>query len=352
MKKKVLDIIYSENRENRLFSIEFFLNILSKIYSALISLRLVLFKNSVLKSYKAEVPVISIGNITSGGTGKTPFTIFLSDFLVKKGYKPLVVTRGYKGDFEKTGGVVSDGKNIKCTPLKAGDEAWLIASKTINTSVICGKNKMFSLKKGINEFNCNIVILDDGFSHLKLERDIDILLLDDNKPFGNGFVIPRGILREKPENIKRADALVYTRSDKDNSFWKKYIFNSMHRQKIDFIIPGNKKNIYSKSFLFSGLGSNEAFYESTEKLGFNIYEHLFFNDHHIYSNKDMEKIIEKTLNSGCDNIITTIKDYIRIIDKKIEFPVDLIVMDVEIVFFDNKFEKFLMNRLSKIEKNI
>jgi tetraacyldisaccharide 4'-kinase len=346
MINKIKNIIYSDDKTNKFFSAELILFILSKIYSFIIDFRIFLYEKNLLKSYRSKAYVISVGNITAGGTGKTPFTAYLCRLLANKGFSLTVVMRGYKGEFEKTGGIVINKGKISASSQQAGDEAYLTASKLENIPVMCGRNKVESVKKAETEFNPDIIILDDGFSHLKLKRDLDIVLLDYKKPFGNSFVIPRGILREKKENIKRADALVYTRADSEKNN-KNYIFYSLHKSFPEKIINEKKEKIPDKFiFLFSGIGNNMSFYSGAIKDGYNIKDYLFFEDHHQYSDKDIKLIMNKAKLSGCTTLMTTLKDYCRIEQIDIDTSFELIVMDAEIEFYSNKFDEFLMKRLN------
>lgn len=344
-KNKILKIVYSDNYKNPFLSLRFFLFIFSKIYSFITDLRLFFYKNNFIKSYKSDAFVISIGNITAGGTGKTPMAIYIAQGLLEiNGLKPAIVMRGYKGGLEKKGGIACDGKNHK-KPFKfAGDEAALICSRLDNVLVLCGKNKKESVKTAVKEFGCNVVILDDGFSHLKVKRDLDLVLLDYEKPYGNFYTLPRGILREKKQNIKRADAVIYTRTKNPQISFNNTFF-CFHETFVEKIVDGTKKSGHKKVFLFCGLGDNHAFYKSTINFGFNVCSALFFEDHHEFDKKDIEKIIKKAKQDQCDSFITTNKDYCRIKDININFPFDLIVLDVKIKFYGNEFDKYLTERL-------
>lgn len=343
-KNRILNIVYSDNYKNPFFSMRFFLFLLSKIYSLISDLRIFLYEKSILKSYKSSAFVISVGNITAGGTGKTPMSVYIAQFLIKNGFRPAIVMRGYKSEFEKKGGVACDGKKRRAGFKEAGDEAVLICSKLSEVPVLCGRDKTESVKRAENDFGCNVIILDDGFSHLKVKRDLDLVLLDYKKPFGNFYTIPRGILREKKDNIKRADAIIYTRTDKPQISFNNTFF-SFHEACIEKIIPGVISAKNKKPFLFSGLGNNQSFYKSAFEYGFNVAGSMFFDDHHRYSSYDIEKIIRAAQKNNCDCFLTTYKDYCRIKDIDINLPLDLIVMDVEIKFYCSEFENFLKKRL-------
>jgi tetraacyldisaccharide 4'-kinase len=344
LKNKILKIIYSDNTKNPFLSLRFILFFLSKLYSFVSDLRIYLYKKNILKSYKSSSYVISVGNISAGGTGKTPMAVYLSKFFISHNLNPVIVMRGYKGRFEKTGGIACNGKEFKAEYKDAGDEAVLLCSKLSNVPVLCGADKKKSVIKAEKEFKADVIIIDDGFSHLKIKRDLDLVLIDYEKPFGNFYTLPRGILREKKDNIKRADAVIYTRTDRPQISFNNTFF-SFHESVVEKIKPGLKSLKNDKPFLFSGLGNNKSFYSSAVKLGYTPGGCLFFDDHHEYKIKDLENIIKKAKEKNCDCFLTSNKDYCRLENLDINLPFDLIVLDAEIKFYCDAFEKFLKKRL-------
>ena len=156
-----------------------------------------------------SVPVVSVGNITVGGTGKTPMTIYVAQKLQQSGVRVAVISRGYKGRAESGGGVVSDGRNLLMDSEQAGDEPYLMAGRLKNIPVIVGKNRFAAGMLAINKFQSEVIVLDDAFQHLKLSRDIDLILLDYTRPFGNTHLLPRGILREPVTALRRATACMW-----------------------------------------------------------------------------------------------------------------------------------------------
>ncbi len=194
-------------------SLEFMLSALSPVYGAVMRLRARLYRSGLLKSRRLPCFVISVGNITVGGTGKTPMTIYVVEKLKEMGLAPAVVSRGYRGGMEKEGGVVSDGENILAGPSMAGDEPWLLA-KTLKVPVVVGSDRYKAGMTAVERFAPDVIVLDDAFQHLKLERDLDIVLLDGRRPFGNGSLLPAGPLREPAEALGRGDLFVLTRTDR------------------------------------------------------------------------------------------------------------------------------------------
>lgn len=333
---KIERLITGNEKENPFFSFEWFMYLLSFVYHFIAFSRSAVYKNRFLKTKKLPCPVISIGNITVGGTGKTPMTIYITKLLLGMGFKPGVLSRGYKGDLEHRGGIVSDGKKICCTPEEAGDEPYMLA-RMVSAPVIVGKNRYVSGLKAIKNFSCNVLILDDGFQHQQLQRDLDILLMDAKAPLGNGFMLPRGPLREPPGAAQRSHGVIFTRSgSKDNpqneTVKRKPCFRCSHEPFISKIQPRGKIPPKGDSvLLFTGIVDHSSVKKSCEKLGLAAIKHLKYPDHHSYSATDIKTIFDEFKNSGADMVATTHKDYIKVMDI---FPsgYPLLVIDVKINF--------------------
>ena len=201
------------NNDHECFFLGYFLSMASKIYGGGVKLRQKLYQKGLVKSKRLPCMVISVGNLSVGGTGKTPMTIYLANLIQDFGNKAVVISRGYKGRAEKAGGIVSDGKVLLMGPETAGDEPYMMAVKLKNVPVIVGKNRFEAGMLAVRTFKPEVLVLDDAFQHLKLERDLDLVLLDCQRPFGNGHMLPRGIMREPVSALSRADALILTRSD-------------------------------------------------------------------------------------------------------------------------------------------
>ena len=194
------------------FALNLLLTLLSKAYGAGVRLRRDGYALGFLKSRKLPCTVISIGNLTTGGTGKTPMAIYVAERVRRLGYRVAVISRGYKGASEKSGGIVSDGNTILMDPNTAGDEPFLLAASLKGIPVLVGHDRYQSGMHAINRFQTEVVILDDAFQHLALFRDLNLLLLDSSIPFGNGHLLPRGTLREPASTLRFSDALIMTRS--------------------------------------------------------------------------------------------------------------------------------------------
>ena len=200
------------NVPSSLLSLETALLVLSLAYGVVIRIRARLYAAGVLPSKALLCRVISVGNIIAGGTGKTPMTIFVAQLLRDKGQRVVVLSRGYRGSMEASGGIVSDGERIFKGPDEAGDEPYLMARVLKGIPVVVGKRRYEAGMMAIARFQPDVIVLDDAFQHLRLKRDLDLVLLDCRSPWGNGYLLPRGLLREPLSALRRAHAIIFTRS--------------------------------------------------------------------------------------------------------------------------------------------
>ncbi len=284
------------------------------------------------QAVKVSVPVISVGNITAGGTGKTPCIMKLVQILKQMGKHPAILTRGYRGKLEKVGGIVSDWDKILLSAQLAGDEPYMMAMKISHTPVLVGKHRTASAQNAIN-MGADILLLDDGFQYWKLKRDIDIVLIDCTNPFGGEHLLPRGLLRENLECMQRADIFILTKTEQVNSQIKDKIISRIKQWNDQaFIIKSEqkpagvvtyenwKKNIpiflenieNRKAFLVSGIGNPSSFQTTSEMAGFIITGSINFPDRHCYVNTDIEKVTQMAIDSGADIILTTEKDAVKL----------------------------------------
>ena len=359
--RKKIETIMTGNRKDRLFSFESFLFMISLVYGGIVKLRKFCYKTGIVKSKRLPCTVISIGNITVGGTGKTPMTIKVAKTVRRLGYKVAIISRGYKGGAEKTGGIVSNGHTIFMEPEKAGDEPFMMAAKLENIPVVVGQNRYKAGRLAIKEFNPDVIVLDDAFQHLNLKRDIDIVLLDCGCPFGNAYLLPRGILREPISALKRSDAFVLTRSDSVSDYIRQAFMD-----KIENLAPGRPVfksfHVPNQNFApdllhgrrvvaFSGLARNNDFRRTVESLKCDLIDFFEFPDHHKYTEMDLQTIIQSSINAQAEFILTTEKDYVRI-SGKTSWPVELIIIGIELSFEndENAFIDFIKNRLEGISK--
>lgn len=319
-------------------------------------------KNYLLRNCKRlPLKVISIGNLTVGGTGKTPATIAVAQEAQKRGMCPVILTRGYKGS-AKGPCFVTKGSTPLLNAEQAGDEPLLMSERLNGVPIIKGSNRYESGLFAINAFGTNtsagmgekrttltdtiLFILDDGFQHWGLHRDIDIVLIDANNPFGNRKLLPMGILREPIKAISRADAIVLTKNEtapgKNNSRLtdlrteiRQYnhatpIFMSEHIPVGCRLVTGETRPVNwikgKRVFGFCALGSPESFEKTISYTGAELAGLKKFSDHHKYSKKDLFRIKEEAKKSGAGWIATTEKDIIKIRD--LDLPENIIIIEI------------------------
>ncbi len=328
MKDYINKIHYNEADLTQGGKLLFFL--VSKIYSLIIIIRNFLYKLNIIKKSKLPAYVISVGNITTGGTGKTPVTISLANYISKAyGKKVAVVSRGYGGKLSNDNiNLISNGEKILSTPDQAGDEPYLIAHKTKGVIVLTGKNRVKNAQFAINEYNAEVIILDDGFQHLKVERDLDLLLIDLKKKFGNNKILPMGPLRESVRSIRRADKIILVNKDdqdfsKDDYKYSSYINKSFNKKvylcnfKYADIYNVQTKEVMDNSIInlytFSGIAQPEYFFNYLKVRGFNLLKEIVFTDHYNYKKEEVRIMLEEARKLGAGAIVTTEKDMVKIL---------------------------------------
>lgn len=308
------------------------------------------------KPGRLPAKVISIGNITLGGTGKTPAVISVAQEAKKQGFSPCILTRGYKGKTKETC-FVSNGGRPLLSAAEAGDEAFLMAEILTGIPIVKGKKRYEAGLLAHHELSPHptLFILDDGFQHWGLHRDVDILLIDATNPFGNEKLLPEGIMRESFFAMNRANIIVITKSDmiREDAAQgltdklRKYnseapVFTASHRPAGIIDIAGEYKGLESvrgkRVFAFSGIANPDYFHATLTKSGARIVEFRKFKDHHDYSQKDVDAIKEDAL--GLD-IITTEKDLAKL--KELKIPDNLSALKIEFSvnddFYDDVFRR-------------
>ena len=309
----------------------------SPVYSQVMKVRTFLYQKGILKSYRLPVPVISVGNLTMGGSGKTPVVIYLAEMLVARGFKPAVVSRGYKGKARADVTVVSDSNTILVDSAVAGDEPVLISRRVDKAVVATGKKRYIPCRKVIDAYGCDVIILDDGFQHLPVKRDIDLVLFDTVFFAGNSRVFPGGDLREPVSSLNRCTAFLitgvnqlnYKRAEKcaellHSKFPLQPIFKTGSRYKnVHEVLPENSRgptstipvaSLPEKLIVFSGIANPLRFKLSLELESIPFLEFIPFPDHHNYSADDIKMLSEKAKTHGAAGFLTTEKDFVRITD--------------------------------------
>jgi tetraacyldisaccharide 4'-kinase len=291
------------------------------LYSLVLRLRAQLYRLGVLKIYSLPRPVVSIGNITVGGTGKTPVTAYIARFLLTQGYRVAVLSRGYGGSLEGQTCVVCDGASIKLSALECGDEPYLLASTVPGLMVVIGSDRHAAGQLALQQLAPDIFLLDDGFQHLRLQRDLNILLLDFSRPFGNGWTLPAGVLREPPAAVSRADLVIFTRVAEGATLATDTggIPACISRHTIVDLLPlGTHTPVPFSRCLghnvlaFAGIADPDSFFEGLRAQGLNLVCCLRFPDHAIYNKELCDEIADAMRTSGADLIVTTEKDGVKL----------------------------------------
>jgi len=303
-----------------------FFYLLSLPYGGAVRARNRLFDLGVLKQEKVGCPVVSVGNLTVGGTGKTPMVILLAGMLRDRGMRPAVLSRGYGGKSASGVLVVSDGRQILAGPEEAGDEPVLIARRLKGIPVLAGAKRALTGRYARENFGVDVMVLDDGFQHRWIHRDLDIVLLDSRQPLGNGLLLPRGPLRESPLALDRAGVVVFTRSqDSAGPVMDKDISGILSGRPLlrTRIRPTNLVGADGtelplsflagkKVFAFAGIAQPESFRQTVEGLGGVIAGFRAFRDHHRYTAEDWGRIEHDAGLVRADIVLATEKDLVKL----------------------------------------
>ena len=338
----------------------------SLIYRTGLAIFLGIYSMGLRKRYRLGVPVISVGNITFGGTGKTPAVQTICRMLIDQGKKVVILSRGHGGSL-KGSMIVSDGCNILTDSSEAGDEPMLLASTLPGVPVVVGKDRRDSGRLACREFDPDVILLDDGLQYWQLHRDLDIAVLDASKPFGSGFVMPMGDLRESVSGLRRAEVVLLTNTTGiDEARYAKIvesvskltshsnIYRSAHKP-LCFKNADNGETIAldwirgRKIVAFCGIGKPSAFIDMLESLGASVARSIVFPDHYRYTVEDITRITGEYKQCGVEAIVTTEKDIARL-DKSNTIP-DLIALSIELEIYERqKFTEHVSSRINSENK--
>ncbi|MBN1999351.1 tetraacyldisaccharide 4'-kinase [candidate division KSB1 bacterium] len=288
---------------------------LSLLYGSIVVLRHLCYKTGLFRSFKVPCRVISVGNISVGGTGKTPTVLFLAEYFSDK--KVCILSRGYKRDSKGTV-IVSDGYNVLASIPQAGDEPYMLACRLSNVPVVVDKNRVRGAQAAVERFKPDIILLDDGFQHRRLARDIDIVTVGFPRPFGNGFLLPAGPLREPVALLKRADVLwINSFMDKDYEIKKLKFVHTINAGYKPVEIRNNKNETIDgvrnlPVVGFCAIGNPAGFKKSLESLGVIVKKFINFRDHHMYTPEDIINIDTQFQSSQAQLVLTTEKDWVKL----------------------------------------
>lgn len=314
IKTKITKIHYNKEARGMLVKL---LEFVSIFYAAGSGFKNILYDRKVLKPKKVDAYVISVGNITTGGVGKTPVVCELAKHYIEKGEKVAIVSRGYGGKLSnKKINLISNGEKVYFNAKMAGDEPFWLAQNTSGAIVITCKNRFNASKYAIEKFNATKIILDDGFQHRKLHRDMDIVLMDSKMGFGNEKLLPAGPLREGLDAFSRIDKLLIVSKDIDHTRAQKLSKIMSKKLKVPSYIcctePDYVYNIKTGEKLSGGseitaicaIGQPKQFYAFLKD--YKIIKTIDFDDHHIYTEDEIPKGI----------VVTTEKDAVKMKDFK------------------------------------
>ncbi|MHC4737270.1 MAG: tetraacyldisaccharide 4'-kinase [Planctomycetota bacterium] len=357
------------DRQNGFWAVvmRFFLSLTAPIYSVIVRLRNLFYSKGWLKIYHADVPVLSIGNITVGGTGKTPLVIWLCRQITQhaalknQNCKCAILTRGYK---TKKG--------------RLSDEPAILAKGCPDAKVIVNPDRAAAAAEAVEQFGADVLIMDDGFQHRRLERDLDIVTVDATMPFGSNRaggkprMLPAGLLREPVSALKRADAIVITRCDQVDEAELPRIEEKLQQASPDVKIARSihaavcvkslTQNHISieeltgkKIFAFCGIGNPDAFLSTVKDLRLDLVGSKIFNDHHFYTEQCLTDIYEEARYLQVDLILTTQKDWSKAIlpssaQKDIMFA--YLAIELKIIAGEDELIRLIQEKLSgKISKD-
>ncbi len=327
----VLERLLSAGDRSGLSWILFPLIPLSYLYGLAMRMRSALYARGLLIQHSLPCRVISVGNLTVGGTGKTPVVIALMNALASGGHRVGVISRGYGRRSSADVLEVSDGHAIRGDPAETGDEPFLIAQRCPGMPVAVGADRYRVGRHMLDRFGIKTLVLDDGLQHLALHRDVDILVLDAIAPFGNGYLLPRGRLREPLSALGRASAVLVTRARQAGALDSlkaeiRAVAPSIPIWVTDFV-PSALVRVGSEGpsealgparlkgervLAVSGIGNPDSFRWLLVAAGATVADHCVFPDHHAYSREDLQRVKQAAERVGADRIVTTEKDAVKL----------------------------------------
>ncbi len=329
---------------------------LSAIYGAVTRARLSAYRRGWFTTAALAVPVISVGNLTTGGTGKTPLVEWVCRAIAKEasgdgaregnreGKRVCVLTRGYGRENPKTQVVVSNGTELLANQREAGDEPFLLAKNLLEiAAVIANPNRVAAGEWAVEKLNTEVFVLDDGFQHLRLARDLDIVIIDATNPWGGGSLLPYGRLREPLAGLSRADCVVITRTEQvedlasirtavERLVGAAPVFNSrMVASGIRLLDAGSvdRQSLQAQPLgAFCGVGNPESFFNLLRREGYTPALTRTFADHHNYNQPDIDALVNEAKATGIKGLITTAKDATKLATLNVKLP--CYILDIQI----------------------
>ena len=359
-----VDVILERRAGKRAGLLRAILYVISLLYFRIVTIRLGLFRSHILRGHQLGCPVVSIGNLTVGGTGKTPVVEKLARDLSQRGRRIAILSRGYKSVRKKgplsqnsSVRVVSEGGAILLDSKNAGDEPFMLAKNLRGVAVVVDKDRVGCGRHAVEKLGCDLLILDDGLQYLKLHRRFDIVLIDREAPFGNEYLLPRGTLREPPDHLRRATHILITKCD-GSDLSDLHARIRLHNKTAPIIEcrhrPVELQDLASgKTFPLSDLqglraaslsaiASPESFEQGLRRLGVNLELTQSFADHHRYSKREIDRFLKRCARRGISCVLTTEKDAVRMPRLfNQEIPIRYLRIEIEIVKGQEHWDRML-----------
>lgn len=322
---------------------------LSGLYGAAMKARCALYQRRLFHVHRVGAPVICVGNITTGGTGKTPIVEWIAREFARRQRRVCILTRGYGRQHPGSRVLVSNGSEIFVDARAAGDEPLLLAEKLKGeAAVICDPDRVAAARWAIDNLGADLFILDDGFQHLRLARDLNMVAIDATNPWGNRRLLPLGHLRESPDQLARADCVVITRAD--DVAQAEELKSEIHqlskgrpvflsRMRIDGLRELKARTESEVSFdalksrpvaAFCGIGNPESFFAQLRRNGFQLCHTHAFPDHHNYTQQEINSLISQSTTRGAHALLTTAKDEVKLRSLGCELPCYVVDVGIEI----------------------
>lgn len=323
------------------------LTALGWVYGRVGAARRRLYRHGRLRAWRAHVPVISVGNVTVGGTGKTPCVEAVCRLLLGAGLRPAVLSRGYGGTLRGPWAAVSDGDRVLLSAGEAGDEPVLLARALPGVPVLVGRDRRVTAREAVARFGAQVLVLDDGFQHLRLARDLDLVAVDVTNPWGNGHCLPRGLLREPLAALSDAGLVLLTRTGRADPRRVEAVGRAVRRRcrrapilptthaasRIVDLNTGESSPVAAlqdlKVLAFAGIAAPQAFFADLGALGARVVEAVPYPDHHAYTAADVEKLVEWAGLVNAQAVVTTEKDAVRL-TPYLPLPVPFLALGIEL----------------------
>ncbi len=322
---------------------------LSAIYGKIMNLRNTLYDAGVFETHDLGTRTISVGNITTGGTGKTPLVAYIAEVLAARGEKVCILTRGYGRVEKKQRVLISDGDRVLADAATGGDEPVELAQKLLGKAIIIADaDRVSAAEWALRKFGVTTFVLDDGFQHRKVKRDLDIVCIDATNPCDRGRMLPLGRLREPLAGLARADCIIMTRSDLVDDItelrarltkWNSDAVMFEAKNVISSITPiedfhaktqrSQSKSMSGRAFAFCGVGNPESFFEQLKRAGVEPVATKSYADHHFYSQADVSEIEASAKSYGAEVLLTTAKDAVKISNLKFEMSCSVVEIEME-----------------------